>query len=139
MYKFQNTVQNVFASVLPFSPRAGNARSPGVSWSCFIEATCPGYRHWSNAEFAKAHNSERNVFPGADDSWLEARMFNTLAIQAVPASHPLSGPLQEESAPSLQPTPVRHHSRRETERVREFWCHNCASGAFTVSFSLVSK
>merc|ERR1719247_1979164 len=31
-------------------------------------------------------------------------MFNTLAIQAVPASHPLSGPLQEELA-ALAPDP----------------------------------
>jgi len=58
----------------------------------------------NNEEFAKVHRAKKNLFPGADDSWLEARFFNTLAIQAVPASHPLAQPLQEELA-KLEPRP----------------------------------
>jgi len=58
----------------------------------------------SNADFAKNHNSNKNIFPGADDSYLEARYFNTLAIQAVPLSHPLSHLLTAELA-ALEPRP----------------------------------
>lgn len=57
-----------------------------------------------NDEFAKVHTPNTNLFPGADDSWLEARFFSTLAIQAVPASHPLAKPLKEELA-KLEPRP----------------------------------
>lgn len=53
----------------------------------------PGYRasgaaldekSWSNADFAKVHNNQTNIFEFGELSWLEARIFNTLAIAAAP-------------------------------------------------------
>ena len=53
----------------------------------------PGYRasganldstSWSNADFAKVHNNKTNIFEFGELSWLEARIFNTLAIAAAP-------------------------------------------------------
>ena len=47
---------------------------------------------------------------GADDSWLEDRLFNRLAIEAVPASHPLAPLLRTELAalePRLPAAPPR--------------------------------
>ena len=53
----------------------------------------PGYRasgadldttSWSNADFAKVHNAQHNIFEFGELSWLEARIFNTLAIGAAP-------------------------------------------------------
>ncbi len=39
--------------------------------------------HWSNAEFGKVHNQHFNKFFQGDMSWLEARKFNALALEAV--------------------------------------------------------
>jgi hypothetical protein len=53
----------------------------------------PGYRasganldttHWSNADFAQVHNNHTNIFQFGELSWLEARIFNNLAIAAAP-------------------------------------------------------
>ena len=58
------------------------------------------------------HTEQRNIFPGADDSWIEARVFNRLAVEAVPPSHPLARFLREEldalepAAPAAQPPPL---------------------------------
>ena len=58
----------------------------------------------------KVHNPAHNVFPGADLSWLEDRLFNRLAVEAVPASHPLAAMLRTELTrlePRLPAAPAR--------------------------------
>jgi hypothetical protein len=85
-----------------------------------IHQPCPGDKFWTNKEFAEVHSSKRNLFPGADDSWLEERVFNRLAVGAVPPSHPLAGFLHDELAaleprsaatlPPLTPQPVNASS-----------------------------
>ena len=77
----------------------------GGQWKCIYEdilhTKC---RTLTNPEFRQIHNTHTNRFPGADDSWLEARLFNTMAIDAVPASHPLYTHLQRELT-ALKPQP----------------------------------
>jgi len=82
--------------------RGGNF---GCVYQDILHTPCPlKGTVFNNEEFARAHTPKKNLFPGADDSWLEARFFNTLAIQAVPAAHPLAQPLQAELA-ALEPHP----------------------------------
>jgi len=82
--------------------RAGNL---GCVYQDILHTPCPlKGTILTNDEFAKVHTPSKNLFPGGDDSWLEARFFSTLAIQAVPASHPLAKPLQEELA-KIEPRP----------------------------------
>ena len=74
---------------------------PGSQWCVWVHLIgieCPGDAEWKNEAFRANHNSRKNRFPGADDSWLESRLFNTLAIQAVPPAHPLAPFLQRELA-----------------------------------------
>ena len=91
------------------------AWSPGVPGCTMpdgsFQSPCPepGDSHWSNEAFHQVHNVLHNAFKGADDSWIEARLFNTLAIEAVPPSHPLAPLLQKELAalvPHLPATPL---------------------------------
>lgn len=53
----------------------------------------PGYRlsgagldhtSWSNSDFAKVHNPKHNIFEFGELSWIEARIYNDLAIGAAP-------------------------------------------------------
>ena len=72
---------------------------PGSQWCAWVHnigITCPGDADWTNRAFRANHNVAKNRFPGADDSWLESRLFNQLAIQAVPAAHPLAPFLRRE-------------------------------------------
>jgi hypothetical protein len=86
----------------------GDGNQPGSQrciWQNMVGFNCPGDRYWSNTEFAAVHNTQRNMFPGADDSWLEERKFSELAVQAVPPSHPLAVFLREETS-ALAPRPA---------------------------------
>ena len=77
----------------------GGAMEPGSQlciWLSLAGLPCAADRDWKNSAFRKVHTAERNIFPGADDSWIEGRIFNTLAVQAVPPSHPLSVYLKRE-------------------------------------------
>ena len=65
-------------------------------WVSQIGLSCPGDADWTNAAFRAHHNAQTNRFPGADDSWLEARLFSALVTQAVPPAHPLSPFVQRE-------------------------------------------
>ncbi len=67
-------------------------------WISLIGLRCPSADDWSNENFNKVHNEKKNIFPGADDSWLEDRLFSSLAIGAVPDAHPLALHLQRELA-----------------------------------------
>ena len=42
-------------------------------------------KHWSNEQFKEIHNPSKNLFVGADLSWIESRKFNELAIDALAA------------------------------------------------------
>ena len=53
----------------------------------------PGYKHsglgldhtsWSNRDFQKIHNPTMNIFEFGELSWIESRIFNTLAIGSAP-------------------------------------------------------
>lgn len=46
--------------------------------------------HWSNEEFNKVHNADENKFFMGDWSWLENRVFNSLALSALGANHTLT-------------------------------------------------
>ena len=72
-----------------------------------IGITCPGDADWTNRAFLANHNALTNRFPGADDSWLESRLFNQLAIQAVPPHHPLAPFLRRELDALLPRHPAR--------------------------------
>ena len=70
----------------------GGAGQPGAQlciWLSLLGLPCTADKYWRNDLFRKVHTKEKNIFPGADSSWLEARVFNDLAVQAVPPSHPL--------------------------------------------------
>jgi hypothetical protein len=64
-----------------------------TSWCLHGCRRNPGYRasgaeldttSWSNADFAKVHNARKNIFEFGELSWIEARVFNALAIGAAP-------------------------------------------------------
>ena len=77
----------------------GGGNEPGSQlciWLALIHLPCTGDKYWKNAAFETVHNTKRNIFPGADDSYIEDRLFNTLAIDGVPESHPLSAFLLQE-------------------------------------------
>lgn len=79
----------------------GGGMAPGSQiciWLALINVPCPTDSDWTNEEFNRIHTAKKNYFPTADDSWLEGRLFNSLAIQAVPASHPLATFLEIEIA-----------------------------------------
>ena len=87
----------------------GNGNAPGSQlciWTTALHLRlghlCYGDTYWANERFASVHSSKHNVFHGADDSWLEDRLFNRLAIEAVPAAHPLAAALRAELA-ALEP------------------------------------
>jgi hypothetical protein len=85
----------------------GGAGQPGSQlciWLSMAGLPCTADKDWKNAAFQAVHTESKNIFPGADDSWLEDRLFNSLAVQAVPTSHPLAMFLQDELA-ALVPTP----------------------------------
>lgn len=67
-----------------------------------LNRPCPGDAMYINEDFRAVHTDEVNIFPGADDSWLEARVFNTLALGAVPDAHPMAAFLRDELA-ALEP------------------------------------
>ena len=54
----------------------GEHWSPGRTLS-------PDQSHWSNAQFARVHNGATNAFFQGDYSWIEARKFNALALEAL--------------------------------------------------------
>ena len=86
----------------------GNGMQPGSQyciWGSDAGLACPANAWWKNDAFRAHHNLKQNQFPGADDSWLEGRLFNKLAITAVPAAHPLTPFLLRELA-ALVPRPV---------------------------------
>lgn len=118
--------------------RGGNL---GCIYQDILHSPCPTKGHiLSNQDFAKVHNLQKNVFPGADDSWLEARFFNTLAIQAVPPSHPLFAPLQVELAALVPVLPEAPMSWR-AELPPTVRCQgkiNTASLNFTTAGSIAS-
>ena len=71
----------------------GGGNEPGSQlciWLSLIGIPCEGYKYWKNSRFRTVHTPEHNIFPGADDSWLEDRVLNTLAIEGVPPDHPLA-------------------------------------------------
>jgi len=77
----------------------GGGNEPGAQlciWLSLLHLPCKADKYWKNVNFETVHNNKKNIFPGADDSWLEDRLFNTLAIEGVPTSHPLSNFLKEE-------------------------------------------
>lgn len=79
----------------------GNGMQPGSQyciWGSDAGLACPASAWWKNAAFRAHHNCKQNRFPGADDSWIEGRLFNKLAIAAVPAAHPLTPFLRQELA-----------------------------------------
>ena len=86
----------------------GGGMQPGSQlciWLSLINIKCPGDDDWKNDQFREVHRPKRNIFPGADDSWLEDRVFSKLAIEAVPSSHPLAPFLQRELAALLPQIP----------------------------------
>lgn len=72
-------------------------------WLAMAGLPCPGDAVYKNADFHAMHTDTHNIFPGADDSWLESRVFNKLAVEAVPPSHPMAPFLRDELA-ALRPT-----------------------------------
>jgi hypothetical protein len=58
--------------------------------------------HWSNEEFEKVHNEKLNKFSMGDNSWIEARAFNNLALAALNSTHPLRARVEAEM-PKLLP------------------------------------
>jgi hypothetical protein len=79
----------------------GSGYEPGSQWCVWVQhigIACPGDAEWKNEAFRANHNARKNRFPGADDSWLESRLFNRLGIEAVPPTHPLAPFLQRELA-----------------------------------------
>ena len=95
----------------------GNGNAPGQQLCIWTTALhlfpghfCHGDIYWANEQFATIHNTAHNIYHGADDSWLEDRLFNRLAVEAVPASHPLAAMLHAELAalePLLPAAPAR--------------------------------
>ena len=67
----------------------GNGMQPG-SQECIWRSdgvpgtSCPANAWWKNDAFQAHHSLTTNGFPGADDSWIEDRLFNQLAISAIP-------------------------------------------------------
>ena len=87
----------------------GGAGEPGEQlciWLSLLGLPCTASKDWTNAAFRRVHNADTNIFPGADDAWLESRVFNTLAEQAVPPAHPLSAFVKQELAALAPPSPV---------------------------------
>ena len=87
----------------------GGGNQPGSQlciWFSLAGLPCPGDSDWKNEAFTKVHNGRKNIFPGADDSWLESRKFTELALQAVPDAHPLSPFLKTELAALVPQSPA---------------------------------
>ena len=88
----------------------GNGQQPG-SQDCIWSSdgvpgfSCPASAWWKNDAFRAHHNLQRNDFPGADDSWIEDRLFSQLAIEAVPVLHPLT-PFLRRELEALVPRPA---------------------------------
>ena len=82
--------------------------------------------------------ASRHVLPaaGADDSWLEDRLFNRLAIEAVPASHPLAPLLRTELAaleprlPAAPPRPLAPGAQPPT-----LTCHGAGNASALLRFT----
>ena len=86
----------------------GNGMQPGSQfciWGSEVGLDCPANKWWKNDAFRAHHNLNRNRFPGADDSWIEDRLFSQLAIEAVPAGHPLT-PFLRRELQALVPRPA---------------------------------
>ena len=66
---------------------------------------CPANAWWKNDAFRDHHTLKQNRFPGADDSWVEDRLFSQLAIESVPVDHPLA-PFVRRELQALVPRPV---------------------------------
>ena len=50
----------------------GGGNEPGSQlciWLSLLHLPCTGDKYWKNANFQTVHNTKRNIFPGADDSW----------------------------------------------------------------------
>ena len=86
----------------------GNGMQPGSQyciWGAQAGVSCPANAWWKNDAFRANHNLELNSFPGADDSWIEDRLFSQLAIEAVPTAHPLT-PFMRRELEALVPRPA---------------------------------
>ena len=86
----------------------GNGMQPGSQYCVWGEQAglaCPANAWWKNDAFRANHNVKRNNFPGADDSWLEDRLFSQLAVDAVPAAHALT-PFIRRELQALAPRPA---------------------------------
>ena len=86
----------------------GGGSQPGSQyciWVQHIGVGCPASKWWKNDAFRAHHNLDQNHFQGADDSWIEGRLFNRLAIEAVPAAHPLT-PFLRRELEALVPRPA---------------------------------
>ena len=70
--------------------------SPGIAGP--LQKQLADKSHWSNAQFGLVHNAKRNKFAMGDLSWIEARAFNSLAVGALPAQHPLGRRIRDELA-----------------------------------------
>jgi hypothetical protein len=88
----------------------GNGMQPG-SQECIWKSdgipgtSCPANAWWKNDAFQAHHSLTANGFPGADDSWIEDRLFSQLAISAVPTAHPLM-PFVRRELEALVPRPL---------------------------------
>jgi len=67
--------------------------SPGIAGP--NQAKVADYIHWTNEAFESVHNSKFNKFWQGDRSWLESRIFNQLAYDAL-KGHPLQKIINEE-------------------------------------------
>lgn len=55
----------------------GGRGQPGSQlciWLSMAGLPCKADQYWKNEEFRKVHTLRRNIFPGADDSWLEGNV-----------------------------------------------------------------
>lgn len=79
--------------------------TPGVSGLAAHSHGGGDVSHWSNEQFRTIHSASKNIWESGELTWLEARVFTELAVDAIPAGSAWAADVQKRLAMLLPTVP----------------------------------